>query len=506
MKTNTHHATTEDPRPMAGPRCPGFQPDALPSTITKFGVRRLGAIAFSLLAMLTGCVGTGRTTYQPYCPSDYFEPIGDLPGDVIQSNANDISSKGDKVVGGSSADDLNIPNDGDSANYKHADQAFGWTRPCKDRYFTQVERRVPVATGPANAGPATKTIKYGYGGPGLFGFGYPLPAQHLESVAIGISPDGKYVVGFSNEGVSSYHHPVLWHQAASGTMDLLPGDLGGNATDISDSALPALGQNLRVIVGYSHRAGNHPRRAAGARPIYWLLGNPQATELTLPDGLTADSSEANCVSDNGFILAGNMYSPPFDDSGLMVGRGCAWWFNGATSAYQPIKLPSLPSLPDQSDVFGISGNGKIIVGRVMTANDLQPCFWRQHIAVTGAGGGSGLQVSFSGPHLLLLIPGHSWGAAMCANRDGSVIGGESDPEAGNFIGEPVRWVNFGSAERISVILDSLSITKHHGWLLDGVQRMSADGKTLIGSGFHPNPALPAPSDFDIFEGWVAHVP
>lgn len=413
------------------------------------------------------------------CPPVFFEAIGDLPGDLVQSSANDISADGRRVVGGSSADDPDVPNDGHSEIYRHAFQGFGWTRPCSGESFP------------------------GFGGPGLFGLGYPLEADHVESDAIGISPDGEVAAGFSNERAGG-HRPVLWHDGGFSVLDLVPFDVTGNATAVSNPTQPPVGAGERIVVGYSHRTGPHPRRGAGARAVYWRMGNPQAIELPMPDPLGAAGAEANCVSDDGLIIGGNLYDVPQTPGALFTGRACAWYYDCSANAYQPIRQPHLPNGPDESDVYGISGNGHILVGDVSNGAGLLPCYWRR-VLVPDAGPASPQAIAFDGPHVLAVLPGHAKGAATCANFSGAIIAGESDLTAAGFIGEAVRWVGFGNPERISDLLANKSISAHQSWILDSVNRISADGHTIIGNGFHPNPANPV-SVWDVYEGWIARIP
>jgi hypothetical protein len=114
------------------------------------------------------------------CPDVFFENVGDLPGDCISSLPTDISSDGKRVALSSSADDPDIPNDGGTCDpylgWPHSNQAAGWTRPCEGKSFFNGQNTT-----------------------GLIGLGYLAGGQpHSESLASGISPDGKIVVGYSN--------------------------------------------------------------------------------------------------------------------------------------------------------------------------------------------------------------------------------------------------------------------------------------------------------------------
>src|SRR5262249_51835070 len=116
------------------------------------------------------------------CPSVFFDPVGDLPGDCYQSLPSDISGDGHYVTVSSTADEPGSPTDGGLCpplpGIKHPNEAAGWTRPCEHLGFFA----------PAKPGVG-----------GLTGLGY-LPnsnALHDESMAYGISRDGRVAVGYS---------------------------------------------------------------------------------------------------------------------------------------------------------------------------------------------------------------------------------------------------------------------------------------------------------------------
>jgi uncharacterized membrane protein len=436
-----------------------------------------------------------------YCPESFFEGIGDLPGDIDEAVANDITADGTRVVGGSDADDPGTPKDGDSADWKHAFQGYGWTRPCEGRMFWYVTREVPVGFGPG-VGIKKLKITTGIGGPGIFGLGYPLDAMHLESNAEGVSPDGAVIAGSSNSGndTSNPPLPILWTAGKPDAYGLLAGDLSGQAREVSNLAITAIGKDRRVIVGFSHAIVGYPNRSHGAKPVYWLNGDATARALAIPTGTPSEGGEATCTSDNGLILAGNLYhfDPAIDPS---ESHGCAWWFDAAKSVYVPILLQDLAGGADSCHVHGISGNGQIVVGIGTTDQGTIPCFWkRTQVLASVAGSGGGFTYGFSSPQPLTLLAGADAGYAIGANADGSVIGGSC------IVGDEskaVLWTNFGSPKLVTDIFASQSIHFPSGWSLDWVSRLSADGKTFIGQGWRTDASDPS---LVYYEGWIARVP
>lgn len=389
------------------------------------------------------------------CAPLFFEPVGDLPGGDFLSSARDVSGHGDRVVGSSEYM---------ASTSKHPEQAFGWTRCCSQTCFF----------------------------PGIFPLGIPLAASVPESGANGISPDGRAVVGYCNEGISE-PRPVLWEQSSCGmarALDRLSGHVLARAMDVSDQPPPSSGGfGLRVIVGYSSTANGHAHLTPGAVPVFWTNGSSAAAQpLEIPPGVTAASGEARGVADDGSVISGTLY----DFAGGKQ-SACVWWFDTSAPKYAPLPLLDLPGGADSCHASGISGDGRTVVGWGTSATGQEPCLWQR--AATDPPGTFGPAQALSMQVITDPTPGES-GEALTASFDGSVVAGAL-VLGGAFTA--VRWgpPSSGLAQTAMDYLLGNSIAVPPGWLLFYVSRLSADGKTMVGEGMNPSGAV---------EGWAAQGP
>lgn len=417
------------------------------------------------------------------CPGVYFEIIGDLPGDCISATPEDISSDGVRVVVASSADDPGIPNDGGSCDpwlgWPHSNEAAGWTRPCKN---------IPFFTPPAN------------GEGGLIGLGYLLSGNpsHHESLPRGISPDGKIVVGYSNYTQENNVRAVVFRE--DGAVGLAVLDAGCMAYDVSQpsffpSFLTDQEMNGRIIVGYSNTTNNYSNRAAGARAIYWddwdhVVSLPYPADSLLPNGEKIISSDAVSISDDGKIIAGNLYYDKKKNPQHLMSYSCAWIYRGSVREggyYEFLDiLEDIPGGDDCSTTGQVSGNGLVIVGRgSQTVADVN-CWYNPQKAckwvLTSTEYGD---AACSPPEILHGLQGFESCSAYGVNYDGSVIAGVAYYAIGEcpgqtFIDNPVLWRGDHAArppEDLSVILAPLV---PQGLVLYTADRVSADGLTVLG--------------------------
>lgn len=423
------------------------------------------------------------------CSSVYFEDIGDLPGDCISTLPSDISADGKKVSLSSSADDPNVPNDGGSCDpwlgYPHSNMAGGWTRPCKQKSFFG-----------------------GNGQAGITDFGYLNTGNpdHAESLARGISPDGKVVAGYSNFKPDNNTRAVVI--TSSGMHQLAILDSGAMASDVSLKFLNPPGIFIdpqlrgRVVVGYSNIGNQYAIRVPGAKAVYWDNFN-HLVELPLPTVLPNDSSiissEAVGISDDGQIIVGNLYYNQRQNPMHYMSYGCVWIYNPANpwqNRYDFMGILSdLSGGDNNSKVVSISGNGQVIVGTGSQHIGDPTCWDYVYAACKWIRNGT----TYQSPEILSGITGFNGSFANGANFDGSTIVGSVANVLGSctypeFDVRPVRWIAGSPGQNPENIQDVMSSLIPSGWTLFDAIRVSADGNTVIGYGMD--------YDYNIV-GWVA---
>jgi probable HAF family extracellular repeat protein len=227
------------------------------------------------------------------------------------------------------------------------------------------------------------------------------------------------------------------------------------------------------------------------------------------------NSMANAVSDDGTVVVG------VDVVGASILGAFRW-----TPSPGLMALGDLPGGVFHSNARGVSGNGAVIVGQARSAPGMEAFRWTAGGGMVGLGdlpGGSfgsrAVAASYDGS----VVVGYSssslgssqafrWTAgggmvglgdlegpgfmvsASDVSADGSVVVGGGT--RGSYLG-PVRWTAARGMESIREILLAGGVTNMEGWLLEGVDGVSADGLTMIGNGTNPE---------GIREAWIATIP
>jgi uncharacterized membrane protein len=428
------------------------------------------------------------------CPDVFFEDVGDLPGDCISSLPTDISSDGKRVVLSSSADDPDIPDDGGTCDpyvgWPHSNQAAGWTRPCEGKSFFNGQHMT-----------------------GLIGLGYLEGDQpHSESLASGISPDGKIVVGYSNTEPDNNTTAAVFFK--HGPEPLAVYDSGCIARDVClGNAIKIVGgftdsrMRGRIVVGFSNILNQYANRSPGAQAVYWDNWN-RVNVLPLPEALPNDSmvisAEAVCISDDGEFIGGNLYYNKKMSPQHYMSFPCIWRFNRHNPSGQSYDLlcvlEDLPGGDDNALIRSISGNGKVIVGYGSQISGDPACWDYFTVACRWEIVSNGNNAGCTGPFALMGLEGYPGSAANGVNSNGSVIVGGchlvtgpcSSPE---FMVRPVRWNDPDDVpEDIGILMEDYI---PEGWMLFDAIRVSANGKIVIGYGID--------YDYNVV-GWVAGLP
>ena len=449
-----------------------------------------------LILVLTDCDPHGCRNKPPdppvvECPKPFFELIGDLEGDAHYSELRDIDRMGLRSVGESWANDTAIADDGGSTwagtgTWAHAYQAIGFTRLCANVPFLSA------------------------GSAGLQGLGYCAPTWRSESAANGVSPDGDLTVGCCNAGATGMSQAMTLRSDLNKTLlPALAGDQSGMARASSDTvrtlpgggpgAMDAVRSGERVIVGHSSSSTDIPQKRVGGKAVIWTSATqvvPLPLPMQLPNGLAVISSEAIAISDDGWVVVGNLF---FDGPAVSGARlpcyPCVWHLqsNGAFSA--PVFLGVLPGEQPDGKVQDVSGDGRVVVGTSQVGEDAHACRW----TFDGASWSTALELG--------VLPGMTYSTVGSVNRDGSAIVGTSGFFSDDAFGfRPVRWRPSATSSRmedlhpvLAALVPSMNITDD--WLIS-IAAISGEGATACGTVSFPSPT-PADPDRRFDEGWVA---
>lgn len=264
---------------------------------------------------------------------------------------------------------------------------------------------------------------------------------HFDSLidAYGISADGSVIAGVGRAGTNT--EGFRW-TAASGYVGL--GDLPGG---VFHSQAFGISSDGSTVVGSSYRGG--PGGVPQERAFRWNSGT--MTDLGSVPANTY--SAATKVSADGSVVIGTTET-----------RGFRW-----TSATGMVEFAAAAGFTNPR-LFGISGDGSVIVGNVQTANGSEAFRW------TAAGGYVGLGD---------LAGGTFGSAAIAISADGSVITGSGrivSGEAG-FIWD----AEHGMRDLRELLVNDFGLGDSlTGWKLTNPQALSADGTVVVGYGINPS--------------------
>jgi probable HAF family extracellular repeat protein len=315
--------------------------------------------------------------------------------------------------------------------------------------------------------------------------------QGLDFLPFAVSADGSVVVG------QGYNNPlgpeaVRW-TAAGGAVGL--GDLTGGSFYSAALGVSADGS---VVVGGGTSANSDPSQEA----FRWTQASGMVGLGTLPGGTVV--SAATGVSADGSVVAG--------------GADSATGFQG----FRWTQADGMTGIGNSYGASAISADGSVIVGSKVTAAGTEAFRWTQGSGPVGLG--------FLSPHVFECCTSY----ANAVSADGSVVVGSGINDDGV---EAFRWtaatgmVGIGAEDALSVSGDGSIIVGDvlggdyradiwdaargwrdlrsvlvndyglgnslTGWVLTKAVGISADGKTIIGTGYDPNGSDAA---------WVAHVP
>lgn len=319
----------------------------------------------------------------------------------------------------------------------------------------------------------------------------------ISSNALGISGDGRFVVGDSQSSIGQ--ESARWFQ---GTL------LGMGNPGIWSSAAAASFDGS-VIVGANH---TQPFRDA----YRWTLATGMTSLGTLPGGFRL-FTDAWDVSADGSVVVGRAINSIGEDEAFrwtaktgMLGLGdlpggtidggatgvsadgrvaVGWshgeegreafrWENGVMSG-----LGSLPGAARGSFAQDVSSDGTTVIGNasVLGGAGVEAFRWTAATGMVGLGD----------------LPGGDFGSEGNAiSADGSVIVGRSLVRTVVNPWEAFIWDEAHGMRNLPELFEELGLNTA-GWKIDEARAVSDDGRTIVGTGFDPS---------GHFSGWIARIP
>ncbi|HVY30464.1 MAG TPA: hypothetical protein VHB79_28090 [Polyangiaceae bacterium] len=268
--------------------------------------------------------------------------------------------------------------------------------------------------------------------------------------ATDINDTGTVIVGWDTNFLHvsvGQDEPYRW---VNGAVDwLLPHDV--DHITFYAAKPRATSSNGSVVVGYMQNAAGHPY---GTEAFVWSTTGGLQLLGDLPDGDTI--SDASDVSADGKVVVGVGRAGDHDEA-------FKW-----TAATGMVAL-GLPPGDTSSAAVHVSRDGKVAVGNSLGADS-------RHHAVRWTPAG--------GPERLPDLPGMTFAWGLTASGDGRVIGGMTGPSNEPYGGgAAVLWTD-GNPQLVKDLLVASGVDTT-GWDLQSVTDISADGKTVLGSGVVP---------------------
>jgi len=249
---------------------------------------------------------------------------------------------------------------------------------------------------------------------------------------IAISADGSTMVGFCGPPEEA----CLWHEP--GTMVPLAPPDGRRSFAIATSA------DGSVVVGWRDCV---PFFACSDEAFRWT----QAEGVVPLFAHGSTNGVASGVSADGSQIVGTH-------------EAVAFRWNAADGL---VPLEPLPGGGPWTQALAISADGSTIVGQAMpdpTADERAAVRW------TEAGGIESLGILPNG-----------WAIASAVSADGSVVAGLSQFELGGDVFDAFIWDPVHGMRLLADVLQSAGVDLG-GWHLDDASGVSADGRTIVGSG------------------------
>jgi probable HAF family extracellular repeat protein len=267
----------------------------------------------------------------------------------------------------------------------------------------------------------------------LAGISLPPYGVFYTSEATAVSADGSVVIGQSstangNGNTQDEYEAFRWTQ--SGGMVGL-GDLPGGRFTSRANAVSADGS---VVVGIGVNAMT-------VQALRWTQSSGMMSSTVIGNDIAIG------VSADGVVVAGS--------DGLMQGNG------------NTIRLGDLPGGANYTEAKGMSANGLVVVGDSNSSLGREAFRWTQSGGMVGLGD----------------LPGGSFRSqALATSGDGSVVVGYGTGTKGD---EAFVWNQTQGMSSLQSVLAAAGINMT-GWQLSSANGVSANGRSIVGSGINPN--------------------
>lgn len=318
--------------------------------------------------------------------------------------------------------------------------------------------------------------------------------SHFTSQALGVSGDGRVVVGSGKLWFNYPETPWVWDEEAFRSEDGAMTSMAPLVTNHDRSIARAANYDGTFITGVVYRYGSPPEWQGG---FVWDWPGGTSTWLgDLPGGSTWSNGYA--ISDDGTVIAGHSTDavtdrairweagPPATMTPLGTGWSSSYAYgvsgdgseivgyegNGARcwSGTTPIALPSPPG--DFGTIaLGISADGSTIVGRSRQSSGDVATRWDGCDAAASV-------------ELLGTAPGYLESEANDASVDGGVIVGSSSLDFNSYPEAAIWDAEHGMQLLHDVLVDDYGFDLS-GWTLREAEAISDDGKVIVGTGIHP---------------------
>jgi MYXO-CTERM domain-containing protein len=291
-----------------------------------------------------------------------------------------------------------------------------------------------------------------------------LPTQ-LSSEATAVSADGSVIVGVTTN--SQAVEAFRW--TAKGGLTGL-GDLPGNDFLSKASGVSADGAIVVGTGNYSAGGGPHPVTGEAFR---WTAMDGMVGLGDVPGGIGC--SRAAAISADGSTIVGRgdaQASFQAEDMGVAY----RWTATGGMTA-----LGFLPGGSTFSAAAAVSADGSVVVGQSRSAADVEAFRW------TPSGGMRSLG---------FVSPLHTGSVANAVSADGAIVVGIGLSNLSSVPPEAFIWDQARGMQSVAKVLQGFGIDLGN-WRLQDVAGVSADGRTIVGTGVSPEGHA---------EAWLARLP
>jgi probable HAF family extracellular repeat protein len=278
-----------------------------------------------------------------------------------------------------------------------------------------------------------------------------LPGGDGSSLAFGLSPNGRFVVGRSSSGNGI--EAFVWN-VGRGMVAL--GDLPADGP--FDSAALGVSADGRVIVGSSAHAGSW-------RAFRWTADGGLADLGSLGAGFSAASG----VSRDGSLAVGTSRSPEAQEAFRWTPSGGMAPLGGLAGGGQTIRATA------------VSADGKVIVGVGADARSFQAFRWTRETGAVALG---------------TFDPRNPGSSASGVSADGRVVVGMGSGVDADGNGEAFVWFPGRGILDLRRYLLAHGVSAAQDWRLSEATGVSDDGRTHVGWGLDPQ-GVPS--------GWLAHI-